>query len=392
MGIEIFSNKKAIERATAAASKMNYLSASGVEASRAQTERDIKGEQAATNVFNALGQEGTFEPGSGTGSYGTGQTGMYETDNMPSDDLRKLGGGKATRDLIGTARTGIIDPEGYANAAIGSIPFKIRSKQTAEAFQLLNKEGAEWDMLENSTLGAIHEGAALQLRDTMRLLRNNHAKGGTARRTAIAEFGEIQAAEMAMQARVQETWRANLELHSYIRQNADRVQAGNISYVQSLPGLNASYRSAMQANTAMMVAANEKAAIIAGESYEIRASQVARNVGGKLLEGVIMAAASSVFDKGSTAVGDFLTAQGSGVDDDGNRNPDTMWGSTSTFLGGVVHQTGKNISGAGGLQSLYTPEQQDAVDEAQGRDLQKEALDKLSPGKAPSGLINPGTA
>jgi hypothetical protein len=135
-------------------------------------------------------------------------------------------------------REGIIDPEGYANQVIGSIPFQIRSKQTAEAMQLLNREGPEWDRLENATIGTIHEGAALQLRDTLRQLKNNYAKGGTARRTAINEYSTIMAQERAMQARTQETWQANLKLHSYVRQNADRVEAGNRSFVENVNGLS----------------------------------------------------------------------------------------------------------------------------------------------------------
>jgi hypothetical protein len=98
--------------------------------------------------------------------------------------------------------------------------------------------------------------------------------------------------ESAHQAQTSETWEANLRLHDYVRQNADRVQAGNISYAESLPGINAAYRDSMTKTAALMVSASEKAAIIAGESYEIRASQQAVNLGQKLVEAAVTAVAS----------------------------------------------------------------------------------------------------
>ena len=367
----LFSNKKAIREAKEAAGAQQQAAIYGMEAADAAQARILAGEAAASNIFGALGQEGTFEPGSGTGTYGTGETNLFETAAMPNQAFKKMGP-YANKGMFDTPREGVIDPEGYANAAIGSIPFKIRSKMTAEAYQLLNKEGPEWDMLENSTLGTIHEGAALQLRDTLRQLKNNYAKGGTARRAAMNEFGEIQAAESAMRMRVQETWQANLRLDNFIRQNADLVQAGNISYVNSLPGLNSAYRDAMTKTAALMVTAGEKAAVIAKSSYEIRASQQAQNFGTKLLEGVILAAASKVIGGGFQAGGDWIMGQG------GTGEGASGYGKFTDYLGGGVKAMGGDISGLvqSAQQSAYTPAQQAAVDEAEGYDANKAALER----------------
>ncbi len=336
MGFSFFSNKKQVERATAAASKMNYLAASSVEAAGANEARNIAAEEAKGNIFAALGQPGTYEPGSGVGTMGDGSTNMYDENAGADEGILKMGGGRATRDLASSKRAGIIDPEGYANKTIGTTPFKIRSKLTAEAYQLLNREGEEWDRLENSTLGNIYEGAALQLRAAQRQINNDLAKGSGARSSARAMAARINVAESAHQARVQETWRANLDLHNYIRSNAERVQQGNISYTESLPGLNGAYRSAMQSVAALKISANEKAAIIAGESYEIRASQQAVNFGGKLLEAVTMAAVSGVMDKGAVAMGGVL-------DDYSTANPDTFLGGAAGFAGDVLSNDGKGL-------------------------------------------------
>ena len=376
----IFSNKKGIREAKEAAGQQQQASIYGMEAADAASARILAGEEAKTNIFNALGQPGTFEPGSGTGNYGTGETNSYDTEAMPNQDFKKFasyGGGKQLK----TPREGVIDPEGYANATIGSLPFKMRSKMTAQAYQLLNKEGAEWDMLENSTLGTIHEGAALQLRDTIRQLKNNYAKGGTARRAAMNEFGEIQAAERAHTMKTQESWQANLRLHDYIQQNADRVQAGNISYVDSLPGLNTAYRESMTKTAALMVSAGEKAAIIAGEAYEIRASQSAVNFGTKLMEAGIMAVASAAlngdYNDAFASAGQYIAGfGGTGADAGiGGQFTDLLGGGVSAMGGdyaGLIDAAGFD-SGVGGPMN-YTDAQADAAKKAAGTDVNAAAM------------------
>ena len=377
----IFSNKKGIREAKEAAGQQQQASIYGLEAADAANARILAGEEAKANIFNALGQEGTFEPGSGTGSYGTGETNLFDTNAMPNQDLKKLasyGGGKQLK----TPRKGVIDPEGYANATIGSLPFKMRSKMTAQAYQLLNKEGAEWDMIENSTLGTIHEGAALQLRDTIRQLKNNYAKGGTARRAAMNEFGEIQAAERAHTMKTQESWQANLRLHDYIQQNADRVQAGNISYVESLPGLTTAYRESMTKTAAPMVSAGEKAAIIAGEAYEVRASQQAVNFGTKLMEAGIMAVASSAlngdYNDMFASAGQYIAGFG------GTGEMASIGGQFTDLLGGGVSAMGGDYTGLFGQSSSeggpknYTDAQADAAAKAAGVDVNKAALESVA--------------
>lgn len=295
----IFSNKKAIRQAKEAAGQQQAGAIYGMEAASAQSARQLAGQEAQANIFSALGQDPDFR-------YGDGSTDMWDKSAVWDPNLAQFatyggkepfGKGKGSKKKGGKEpwrREGIIDPEGYANRVLGSVPFQIRSQQTREALQLLNKEGPAWDELENATIGLIHEGAALQLRDTLRQLKNNYAKGGTARRTAVNEFSTILAQERAMQSRVQETWRANLSLHHYVRKNADRVEAGNRSFVENINGLSQAHMAAMQATAALQVEAGKTAGLLAGQAYEIRASQQAVNFGTSLLEGVIQLAASAV--------------------------------------------------------------------------------------------------
>ena len=373
----IFSNKTNIRRAKEAAGQQQAAAIYGMEAASAQGARQTAGVEAQANIFNALGQDPDFRYGDGS------NTNMWDADAVWDQGLAQFatfGGkepfakGKYKKGKGGVPgelghRAGIIDPEGYANRVIGSIPFQIRSKQTAEAMQLLNKEGPAWDELENATIGTIHEGAALQLRDTMRQLKNNYAKGGTARRTAVNEFSTILAQERAMQSRVQESWQANLRLHSYIRQNADRVEAGNRSFVANIDGLSQAHMAAMQATAALQVEAGKTAGLLAGQAYEIRASEQAVNFGTSLLEGVIQLAASAVLgsaggaliaNAGQEGAGGFQAGVGGFLQDvgtaytPGQQAVVNRTNQVDPNAAAAAHLAGKNTTNAN-VTSAFTP-------------------------------------
>ena len=372
----LFSNKKAIRQAKEAAGQQQAAIIAGMEAASAAEARNVAIETTKANVFMSMGQPGTVGPGStGTSFTGSGAGGeggavnyeMFDKNAMPNQDLRVYGSYGGTGQLD-TPRTGILDPAGYTNALSKSIPFQIQSQQVSESQQLLNREGPAWDLLENATLGQIHEGAALQLRDTLRQLKNQHAKGGTARRTALNEFNSILAAERAMRTRVSETWQANLRLHDYVRQNADRVAAGTSKFIADLPGLNDAYRGAMMETAKLQIFAAENAAKFAGEAYDIRASQQAVNFGTKLLEGIIMAAASSVIGNALPASGGYIAGiGGTGVDAQGKPTQIGTLGKFTNVLGGTLTDFGGTL--AGGLAGTqYSSAQQEAVDRVAGRD------------------------
>ncbi|KKM12093.1 hypothetical protein LCGC14_1720350 [marine sediment metagenome] len=296
----LYSNKKNIRLAKEAAGQIQSAGIRGMEAADTEKARSIAAEQTKFSVLTSLGTEGTYGPGAtGTGGGGgglgdsgnifnTSGTGLSEKDQS----LRSFGTYGGGEQLEGS-RQGILDPEKYRDELSKSPLFQMQSLEVAEAKQLLEKDGPLWDMLNNSVMGSIHEGAALQLRDTMRQLKNNYAKGGSARRGAMNEFQTIIAQESAMRTRVQETWKANLKLHDYTKQNFERVRNGSMAFVDALPGLNESYRSAMLNTAQLAVQASKTAGVMAGEAYDLRMSQQAVNFGTKLVEGLISAVASA---------------------------------------------------------------------------------------------------
>lgn len=289
----IFSNKKGIREAKEAAGGQQHAAITAMEAADRERARGIAGEQAKMAVWGLLGSD----PNSFTSSYTNTNnvddpTSLFDTSGVglsqPNQALKFMAPyDKGRNMLLGTAREGILDPAAYANAISQSAQFRIQSQRVRESEELLNQEGPAWDMLHNSVLGVINEGSALQLRETMRKLKNQYAKGGTARRTSMFEANELMAGERAMRTRVQETWQANLALYDSIRQNADRVAAGTQTFMQGLPLVNDSYRDAMQRTADLQIKASVLANNAVMTAYDTKMTQQAVNYGDNFVEGLV---------------------------------------------------------------------------------------------------------
>ena len=357
----LFSNKKNIRRAKEAAGQIQAASIRGMEIADAERARSIAGEQSKFSVLTALGTPGSYDsltgggggPGGGglsdSGSvFDTSGTGLSSKDKSLSQfstwGPEVFGGGQ----LEGT-REGILDPEKYRDELMKSPLFQGQSFQVAQANQLLAKEGPLWDKLNNSIMGQIHEGAALQLRDTMRQLKNNYAKGGTARRTAVNEFQSIMAQENAMRTRTQETWQANLKLHDYVQQNFERVRNGSLAFVDALPLVNDSYRTAMQASAALSVQAAQTAGFLAGQAYDLRMSQQAVNFGSRLVEGLIMAVAAEISPVLGYAMGKASSVSNQQGYQYKSQNPDSYMAQAVAGGKSLFSEAATNVGSALGL-------------------------------------------
>jgi hypothetical protein len=307
------SNKQGIRDAKEVAGAQQHTAIAAMEAADRERARAIAAEQAKMAVWGLLGSPGSFGPGAGssftqhtnvnnvddpTSLFDTSGTGL----SQPNQALKGMGPNDPNKgNLLGVAREGILDPAAYANAISGSASFRIQSQRVAESEQLLNQEGPAWDMLSNSVLGVINEGSALQLRDTMRKLKNQYAKGGSARRTAMFEANELIAGERAMRTRVQETWQANLALYDSVRQNADRVAAGTQSFMAGLPLVNDSYRDAMQRTAQLQISASEIANNTIMSAYDTKMTQQPVDFLTNMMKGTISMFASITMSAASSA-------------------------------------------------------------------------------------------
>jgi len=293
----------------------NAIGAAGIESVEAEKSRTIAAEASKQRVFGMLGAPGTYDlPGTGPSQAAQAPTGdVYQTATTfgeagsPLARSQFQGGGYTPEFANWKSREGILDPEKYAEDIGKSASFRIQSRRTAEAEQLLAQEGPMWDQLSNSVYGVINEGAATQLREDVRALKTQAAKGGTARRTALAEAQQMQAQEAANQMRVQQTWKANLALFDVVRQNADNVQKGNYSFIDNLPHIQGAYNSTMS-SLADMLSSNVLPAALAAKTAGMNAKLAHPKVtiGQRLIGAVIGAASGAASGGGFGAVAGAL--------------------------------------------------------------------------------------
>lgn len=327
----LFSNAKEEKTVKRASYQTGLLAAQDLEAVSLEKARAQAGEESALSIWNRLGSAGSFDTPTTPGTMAP--TDIYDTTGpLSKKDPAAIGllspysavqkdkngvpiGVNLKRSPFGTGaqtmfdpRQGILDPEKYANYVGQSAQFRIQSMQTAEAEQLLKQQGPAWDMLNNSTIGKIYEGAAISNREALRSIRDNLAKGGSARRVAFAQAQELIQIEKAHQMRTQQTWNANLALDAYIRQNADRVQESNIRFLDNLPELRQTYADTMRTLTNMLTGQ-----VVPGASSAInQASAAVTAVQAKdnaFLEGLIQSGVTAVI---GAAVGAGSNAFGGG--------------------------------------------------------------------------------
>ncbi len=379
----IFSNKKGIRTAKEVTGAQQHTAIKAAEAASAEHARTQAAELSEAKVWGLLGTPGTFGPGSGSSEAWQNVNNvddpgsLFDTTGLglsqPDQDLRSYGpNDPAKNSVLGVAREGILDPESYAKSIANTAAFRIQSSRVAESEQLLNREGPAWDMLNNSVLGVINEGSALQLRDTVRKLKNQYAKGGTARRAAVYEAQELAAGESAMRMRVQDTWQANVQLFNDIRQNADRVAAGTQSFMAGLPLVNDSYRDAMQRTAQMQIQAAEIGNRALMGAYDTKMTQQPVNFGENFVEGLVklVPAAAGALIGGFSGGGGAFSGGGalSGAQAGG------LTGALGQMFGGASNAgyTARGSSSGGGGSA------------GQWGDVFKSGLDYLNTPRAPS--------
>jgi len=305
----IFSKKKAKKRSRQEAARQGYLGYKVVEGTETEQARATAAERSRLGVFGMLGQPGSFDL---PGAAGAGSGASYDPTDIYDTSQKHSAGAKsllqyskyltpeARKEIEEGTRKGILDPEKYSEMIGKTASFRIQSRQTAEAEQLLAGKGEAWERLSQATHGQIFEGAATQMRETMRDLKDQAAKGGTARRTALNQAREIVAKQDIAQMRVNETWKANLDLFNVVRRNADRVQNQNQSFLDNLPQVRDSYQKTMSNLADSMVASASAASAMSTAGYKARAAVGDSQFWEKLIIGTVGLVASAYGMQSST--------------------------------------------------------------------------------------------
>ena len=287
-----------IKRAKKEEGRQSLLAAQSVEAAESMQAKAQAAEMAGMEVYSMLGAPGTYEmPGAEGGAVGTPlgtSEGIFATEGAGTEKsstakslLRRQPQALAEGGSLAGPREGIIDPKAYASKIAQSSSFRMQSRMTAEAEQLLAQEGPLWEQLSNSTLGQIMEGAATQQREAMRDIRNRAAKGGSARRQALNDAQSLLVQERATQTRVQQTWQANLALFDTVRNYASKVQTENVKFMDGLPMIRQTYTNTLAQLTSLQIQSYNQASAISMAGHEARQAAGDNNWLGQLVFGVV---------------------------------------------------------------------------------------------------------
>lgn len=204
-------------------------------------------EQAYTGVLSRLGAKGTYENVGGTEDAGKGSNIFrQETIKGPMTDTSVkygLGKGKAT----------VVDPKKLQKNIEGSAQFRIMSRMTAEAEQLLAREGPLYDEMLNNLQLPIIEGAGAMARENAEALKRAAARGGAARRNALEAVQKIRAQERINSQKVQALSQTRFALDQWSRENARTTLEFGQNWASNLGGIRESFNQSMDQASQLML-------------------------------------------------------------------------------------------------------------------------------------------
>lgn len=147
----------------------------------------------------------------------------------------------------------VIDPEKFQKKVEGSTQFRLMSKLTAEAEQLVNREGPLYDEMINNLQLPIIEGSAALARENTDQLRRAMQRGGSARRGAFEAVQKIRQQERINSAKIQQLSQVRAGLDTWARENARSTLEFGQSWASNLGGIRESYQGAMDGAADLML-------------------------------------------------------------------------------------------------------------------------------------------
>lgn len=329
------SSKKAISQAKG---MMEYAKQKSFESTQDMFTRNQNAFESNTAVLGMLGQEGTYsspvggaaQPGYGgvTSAYGAGgtsagasgllggglnykagsmfdtKTGAYSDQSAGPKGANVMGEGQQST-------SSFLNPEKFAQVVSQMPVAQIISRQVAEAKGLTDPTSPFRQSMEQSIKNPIIESGAETLRESQRMIKNGMAKGGTARRAAMADAQNMTAIEMTNRQVGQQMWQANLQFESWIRD----YQRTTVNAAQAFTnGLGvAQYTSAMNAASAFMVETTIPHAVnYQMQSYKITMDNKKKALWEMIVGGVLMVAGGALSAVAGGA-GGGLTDVGAGM-------------------------------------------------------------------------------
>lgn len=239
------------KREAAAFHQLSALAAAQPEEIRT---RRTAAETAYIGITSRLGAAGTYDlPGTPSLLGGEGEApSLFKEQEAQSTAARAVD----TRfgDVSSQVQKfSILDPEALQKQVEGSSQFRIMSRLTAEAEQLIAREGPLYQEMKNSLQLPIIEGAGAIARENAEQLKRAAARGGSARRSALEAVQRIRSQERINSQKVQQLAQTNFQLDVWARENARTTLEFGQNWAANLGGIRESYNSAMDQASQLML-------------------------------------------------------------------------------------------------------------------------------------------
>jgi hypothetical protein len=235
-----------------------------------------------------LRRQGVFKPGTAAKAEALRreETGGFVTSKVMDPAARKIDVRYTKPSELQDVRK--IDPESYMVQMEGSAQFRIASRLTAEAEQLVARKGELWNELVNFQQLPIIEAAAMMQRENAENIRRAMARGGAARRDAFAAVQQMRAQERINGEKVRALAAHRIELDQWARDNARTQLEWNQNWAANQAGVRESYNNAMDRASELMVssalpvmfASKQEAARFRQQAHEQNRNKVMRWVNG----------------------------------------------------------------------------------------------------------------
>ena len=225
---------------------LGALSSQILQVPKETMERRERMEEAYTRLRGELGRPGTYE-------------------EVPPGEVAPIEGAAPEDQPAQTALANLatMSPEALTAYQKTTPEFQTMSRLTAEAQQLVAREGPLWEEMQQSVMGPIIEGSAAMLRDQSEVLRNEFARGGMRRSQAREAMLQMRNIEAANVQRGQQLWNASLALNQWARSFAnEQITNYNKLYAENAGGIRDSFQDAMDkagdllVNSSIPIAAN----------------------------------------------------------------------------------------------------------------------------------------
>jgi len=247
-------------------------------------DRVVASEMARFNVMAGLGMPGTYEQGYEDFLGSLGGNSPFTPDFLKPKKQAKMdakiaktgnyaqGMFKKTSKTVSTPGAGPINPAtGEAGTATSEVTdYKVRpgvaaakigatrsgrmvSYMTAQADQLVRREGPLWEEIKQSVQGPIIEGAGQAHQELLEQIQTMAAKSGSARNRAVQMATELQASQQIMRDKQNQLWQSNLRLIEFGIDNARAQLSFNDSWISNRAGIRDEFNQMMNAFTAMRV-------------------------------------------------------------------------------------------------------------------------------------------